>query len=77
MDGSVTVGNYLHRYEADLALSLLQASDIEAWIWADDAGGMQPSLNFAMSGVRLVTRASQASEAKAVLASVSGNQTEE
>lgn len=67
MDGAVTVGNYLYRHEAEMALSLLEASGIPGWVMADDAGGMQPHLNFGRQGVRLVTREENAEEAKAIL----------
>ena len=63
----VIIGNYLHRYEAEIALGLLRSSGMECWILADDAGGMQPHLNFAMQGVRLITTPEQAEEARAVL----------
>ncbi len=63
----VTIGNYLHRYEAEIALGLLRSSGMECWILADDVGGMQPHLNFAMQGVRLMTTPEQAEEARAVL----------
>ena len=68
MSIGVTVGNYLHRYEAEIARSLLEASGFEAWIMADDAGGMQPHLNFGLNGVRVVTVAEQADEARELLA---------
>ncbi|MCH8328006.1 MAG: hypothetical protein IID15_05725 [Candidatus Marinimicrobia bacterium] len=67
VSASVTIGNYLHRYEAEIALGLLRSCGMECWILADDAGGMQPQLNFAMKGVRLMTTVEQAEEARAVL----------
>ena len=63
----VIVGNYLHRYEADIAMGLLRSAGMDCWILADDAGGMQPHLNFAMQGVRLMTTSDQADEARALL----------
>lgn len=67
MPGMVNIANYLYRHEAELAKSLLDAMEIESWIFADDAGGMQPQLNFAMQGVRLLVPDFLAEEAKALL----------
>ena len=67
----IIIGNYLHRYEAEIAMGLLRSSGMECWILADDAGGMQPHLNFAMQGVRLMTTPDQAEEARALLESPS------
>ncbi len=67
MDKAVTIRRFLYRHEADLARSYLEASEIPSWVLADDAGGMQPALNFAQQGVRLLTDEAHAEEAIVLL----------
>lgn len=59
------VGTFLTRMEADLARGALEAEDIQATVFADDASGIRPSLW--MSGVRLLVRAEDAERARAIL----------
>ena len=67
MDQTVTIRRFLYRHEAELARSYLEASEIPSWVLADDAGGMQPQLNFAQQGVRLLTDEAHAQEAIGLL----------
>ncbi len=66
----VVVGRYMYRHEAEMVQALLESEGIASWVFADDAGGMQPHLNFARQGVRLFTVSSQAEEALAILADI-------
>lgn len=61
----VVVGTFLNRIEADMARGALQAASIESMISADDAGGQRPHLW--MSGIRLLVRAEDVEEARAIL----------
>ena len=70
MDKTVTIRRFLYRHEADLARAYLEASGIPSWVLADDAGGMQPQLNFAQQGVRLLTDEEQAEEAITLLEAI-------
>ena len=48
----VMIAEYGSELDAEMARSQLEAEGIEAWILKDDAGGMQPQLQFS-AGVRL------------------------
>jgi hypothetical protein len=61
----VVIRTFANRNDAELARSALEASDIEAAVQADDAGGERPSLW--MTGVRLVVRVEDAERAAGVL----------
>jgi putative signal transducing protein len=61
----VVVGTFLNRIEAELAQGALEAADIKAIVSADDAGDLQPGLW--MGGVRLLVRAGDAEQARAIL----------
>ena len=61
----VVVGTFLNQIEADMARGALQAASIESMISADDAGGQRPHLW--MGGIRLLVRAEDAEEARAIL----------
>jgi hypothetical protein len=61
----VVIRTYLNRIEAELARSVLEASDIDAAVQADDAGGERPGLW--MGGVRLLVRMEDAERADQVL----------
>lgn len=54
------------RYEADLAQGLLEANDVFAVVYGDDAGGIQPGLTFAI-GVRLMVKEEDVESAKEIL----------
>jgi hypothetical protein len=64
-DRLVVVGDFLNRIDADVARSALEASGIESFVSADDAGGVQPGLW--MEGVRLLVLEADADRALAVL----------
>jgi Putative prokaryotic signal transducing protein len=64
-DRLVVVGDFLNRIDADVARSALEASGIESFVSADDAGGVQPGLW--MEGVRLLVLEADADRARAVL----------
>ncbi len=68
MDGTelVVVRTYLNRIDAELAQGVLEASDIESMIRADDAGGLRPGLW--MSGVEVLVRIEDAERAAGILA---------
>jgi hypothetical protein len=67
MSDLVTVGNYFDRLSAELAKGVLDVDGIDAYISADDAGGMRPSLLTASGGARLVVRAEDAGRASELL----------
>ena len=64
-DRLVVVAEFLNRIEADLARGALEAADIESFVSADDAGGVQPALW--TEGVRLFVRAEDVARARDVL----------
>lgn len=55
-DEQVILKNFLHRYEAEVAKTLLDANDIPSFIMADDVAGMNPLLMIGGGGVRLYVR---------------------
>jgi hypothetical protein len=63
----VVVGTFPNTMEAELARGALAAADIESLVSADDAGGLRPSLW--LSGVRLLVRSEDATQAQEILAS--------
>ncbi len=65
MDRLVVVGEFQNRIDAEIAHSVLEASEIESYVSGDDAGGIQPGLW--MKGVRLLVREDDADRALAVL----------
>ena len=62
----VAVRTFLNRIEAELARSALEASEIDAIVQADDAGGTQSGL-WVARGVRLLVRAEDVHRAEDVL----------
>lgn len=66
MNEPVVVGHYHYRHEAEYAQGVLESAGIEAFLFADDAGGMEVGLTFS-NLVRLVVRAEDAEHALAVL----------
>ncbi len=62
----VVVHTFNNRQEAEMAVSALEAAEIDAMIKDDDAGGMRPSLSF-VRGVEVVVRAEDESAARDVL----------
>jgi hypothetical protein len=61
----VVVAAFPNRIEADLAHGALEAADIESFVSADDAFGVQPALW--TEGVRIYVREEDATRAWAVL----------
>jgi len=61
----VTVAEFPNPIEAEIAQGALEAADIESYVSADDAGGVQPGLW--LSGVRLLVREPDAARALEVL----------
>jgi hypothetical protein len=62
----VAAGLFGNRVEAELAKGLLAEEGIPAFVRADDAGGMRPSLQFT-AGVAVIVRAEDLPRARAVL----------
>ena len=63
----VVVQTFNNRQEAELAVSALEAAEIDAMITEDSAGGMRPSLVGAGSGARVLVRAEDEQAAREVL----------
>jgi hypothetical protein len=61
----VVVRTFPNRIEADIAQSALEGAEIESFVSADDAGGVEPGLW--LSGVRLLVRSDDAQRALDVL----------
>jgi hypothetical protein len=57
--------------EAEIARGALEAAGIEAFVQADDAGGMRPHLQ--QQGVALIVRAEDAEAAARILGAASGH----
>ena len=62
----VVVRTFLHRFEADLAKSALDAVGIDSIIRADDAGGQRPGM-WTGSPIALLVRAEDVSRANEIL----------
>lgn len=62
----VSIHTFHYRYEADLAKSALDANGIHARVASDDAGGLEPNLQF-VRGVQLLVNSADAARAKAIL----------
>ena len=56
----VCIKTFAHRYEADIALSFLQAQGISALIAAQDVAATSPHLMLAAGGARLLVREEEA-----------------
>jgi len=61
------IAEYYNIVEAEMAKGRLESAGIPAIVLRDDAGGMEPQLQFA-SGVYLAVRASDRADAEAILA---------
>jgi hypothetical protein len=62
----VVVRSFLNRFEAETAKSALDAADIDSFIRADDAGGMQVAMSMGHA-VELLVRAEDAGRASEIL----------
>ncbi|MCZ7532868.1 MAG: DUF2007 domain-containing protein [Acidimicrobiia bacterium] len=69
MNDLAEIGRFLSVFEAKTAVAVLEASGIEATVVTDNAGGALPSLSALSGGVRVLVRAQDAADARAVLAS--------
>ncbi len=65
-DELIVVRTFLNRMEAELARSALEASEIDATVAVDDAGGTEPGL-WVATGVRLLVRAKDVARAEDIL----------
>lgn len=66
-ESAVVVATFPNRTLASLAASLLAVEGIEAFILADDAGGLYPMLQF-LRGVKLLVAPEDEERAKEILA---------
>lgn len=64
-DDLVVARTFLNAIEAGFAQSVLEAAGIEAYVRADDCGGVDPALQ--MAGVALIVHAADRDEAIRVL----------
>ncbi len=64
-DELVVIRTYLSAIEAGFAQSVLEAAGIEAYVQADDCGGVEPALD--LGGVALIVNAANRDEAIRVL----------
>lgn len=62
----VTVNEYSSEIDAQVAKGALEAQNIKAVVFTDDAGGMEPSLAYA-NGVRLAVLEKDLEKAKKIL----------
>ncbi|MCZ6677079.1 MAG: DUF2007 domain-containing protein [Candidatus Poribacteria bacterium] len=62
------IRSYISNFDAEVALSALEAAGIPAMIKKDDCGGYRPHLW--LSGVELLVRSEDAESAEAILGSV-------
>ncbi len=65
-DKIAMVGRFFSEIEAQIAKSKLEAAGIDAYIFKDDAGGMQPQLQLTR-GVRLMVKAELAETARELI----------
>ena len=68
-DDLVIIHTFSNQFEADMALSALEAAEIDAIIQADTAGGMRPHIAWASGGFKVLVREEDALEAKEILES--------
>jgi hypothetical protein len=73
LESAVVIATFPNRTLAGLAASLLEAEDIASFIFADDAGGAYPMLQF-LGGVRLLVAPGDESRAREILAAAAGEE---
>jgi hypothetical protein len=61
------VHSFGSRPEADIAVSALEAAEIDAMVQADSGGGMRPSLAWAGVGFQVLVREEDLAQARDVL----------
>lgn len=66
-DDLVVVHTFSNQFEADIAMSALEAAEIDAMVQADTAGGMRPHIAWASGGFRVLVREEDADAAREVL----------
>ena len=71
-DDLVIIHTFSNQFEADMAISALEAAEIDAIIQADTAGGMRPHIAWATGGFKVLVREEDALEAKEILESRRG-----
>ena len=67
-DESTVVRTFSNEMDAAMAQQVLEDSGIKAFIFKDDAGGMEPQLQMT-NGVRLITARSDAQRASDIIQS--------
>jgi hypothetical protein len=65
-DEIVVIKMFSNELEATMAQQLLEASGVRAFVFKDDAGGMEPQLQRS-GGVRLVVNRADADRAREIL----------
>ena len=65
-DEPIVVKTFSNETEAEMAQQLLDGAGVRAFVFKDDAGGMEPQLQ-ASGGVRLMVRATDAERARDVI----------
>lgn len=75
MTDRARVKTYSYRHDAELAMSLLEAAGIQAYITADDAGGQAVGIQFS-GGVKLWVPAPELERARSLLSDVDKPATE-
>ena len=63
----VVVHSFGSRPEADMAVSALEAADIDAMVQADTGGGMRPSIAWAGVGFQVLVREEDVAAARDIL----------
>jgi hypothetical protein len=66
LDDAIVLETFTSRAVAEMAAGLLESEGIEAFILADDAGGLYPMLQF-IRGVRLLVAAADEAQAREIL----------
>jgi hypothetical protein len=62
----VNIETYYNRHEAELAKGFLSVNGINAVVFGDDGGGVQPGLSFSI-GVQLLVKEEDVEKAKEIL----------
>lgn len=65
-DELISIHTFNYRHEAEMARGLLEANDIYATVFSDDAGNQEVSLQF-VRGAKLMVKPEDESRAKGLL----------
>ena len=68
-DDIIVVHTFATESEANIALSALEAAEIDAMIQADTAGGMRPHIAWSSGGFKVLVREEDAEVAREILES--------